>query len=182
MGFVADPLIGLPICAAVILGGIGFPVIMQLKKPGADRAVEHEHQARAVGHDPAAAGRVGVHHRARVEQPGHAGPARRRQLLAGFFQSVQTRTAGFNSVDLGRCDSATLLGMDALMFIGGGAAGTAGGIKITTFGVLFFIVLAEIRGEPVVNIFGKRLSRAVHREAIAVALLSVAASGRRRPC
>ncbi|HPY25040.1 MAG TPA: potassium transporter TrkG, partial [Mycobacterium sp.] len=51
---------------------------------------------------------------------------------------------------------------------------TAGGIKVTTFAVLFFILLAEIRGDGAVNVFGKRLSRAVHRQAITVALLSVA--------
>jgi Trk-type K+ transport system membrane component len=63
------------------------------------------------------------------------------------------------------------------MFIGGGTAGTAGGIKITTFGVLFFIALAEIRGDAVVNIFGKRLSRSVHREAIALVLLAITVVG-----
>ena len=95
------------------------------------------------------------------------------KLLAGFFQAVQTRTAGFNSVDIGQLDSATLLGMDILMLIGGGPAGTAGGIKITTFAVLFFIIWTEVRGQVAVNVFGKRLSRAVHREAITIALLAV---------
>lgn len=60
------------------------------------------------------------------------------------------------------------------MLIGGGPAGTAGGIKITTFAVLFFILVTEIRGEGAVNVFGKRLPRSVHREAITVVLLSVA--------
>jgi Trk-type K+ transport system membrane component len=67
----------------------------------------------------------------------------------------------------------TWLFMEILMFIGGGSAGTAGGLKITTFAVLFFILRAEIRGEPVVNAFHKRLSRSVHREAITVVLLAV---------
>ena len=61
------------------------------------------------------------------------------------------------------------------MFIGGGPAGTAGGIKVTTFAVLFFIMVTELRGEGAVNIFGKRLSRAVHRQAITVVLIAVAA-------
>ena len=65
--------------------------------------------------------------------------------------------------------------MDILMFIGGGPAGTAGGIKVTTFAVLFFIMMTELRGEGAVNIFGKRLSRAVHRQAITVVLIAVAA-------
>jgi trk system potassium uptake protein TrkH len=69
----------------------------------------------------------------------------------------------------------TWVGMDVLMFIGGGPAGTAGGIKVTTFAVLFFILMTELRGEGAVNIFGKRLSRAVHRQAIAVVLMAIAA-------
>jgi trk system potassium uptake protein TrkH len=97
------------------------------------------------------------------------------RVLAGFFQSVQTRTAGFNSIDIGRMHDESWLGMDVLMFIGGGPAGTAGGIKVTTFAVLFFIMMTELRGEGSVNIFGKRLSRAVHRQAITVVLIAVAA-------
>jgi Trk-type K+ transport system membrane component len=96
------------------------------------------------------------------------------KILAGFFQSVQTRTAGFNSVDTGAMYPESWLGMDVLMFIGGGPAGTAGGIKITTFAVLYFILLTEVRGQGAVNVFGKRLSRAVHRQAITVVLLAVA--------
>jgi Trk-type K+ transport system membrane component len=96
------------------------------------------------------------------------------KILAGFFQAVQTRTAGFNTVDIGGMHEATLLGMDIMMFIGSGPASTGGGIKITTFGVLLFIIWTELRGEAAVNVFGKRLSRAVHRQAISVALLSVA--------
>ncbi len=95
------------------------------------------------------------------------------RLLAGFFQSVQTRTAGFNSVDIGEMGSTTWLGIDLLMFIGGGPAGTAGGIKITTIGVLIFIIISEVRGDAAVNVFGKRLSRAVHRQAITVVMLAL---------
>jgi Trk-type K+ transport system membrane component len=97
------------------------------------------------------------------------------KLLAGFYASVQTRTAGFNSVDIGLMHDESWIAMDVLMFIGGGPAGTAGGIKVTTFAVLFFILLTELRGEGAVNIFGKRLSRAVHRQAITVVLIAVAA-------
>ena len=87
---------------------------------------------------------------------------------------MQTRTAGFNSIPIGEMHETSWLAMDALMLIGGGPAGTAGGIKVTTFAVLLFILLAEVRGDGVVNVFGKRLSRAVHRQAIAVALVSLA--------
>lgn len=64
---------------------------------------------------------------------------------------------------------------DILVFIGGAPAGTAGGIKVTTFAVLLFILWTELRGGTAVNIFGKRLARGVHRQAISVVLLAIAA-------
>ena len=96
------------------------------------------------------------------------------KILVGFFQSVQARSGGFNSIDWGQMDSASLLGTDVLMLIGGGPAGTAGGIKVTTFAVLFFVLVAEIRGEGAVNVFGKQLARAVQRQAITIVLIAVA--------
>ena len=45
------------------------------------------------------------------------------------------------------------------MFIGGGSAGTAGGIKVTTFALLAFVMWAEVRGEPTVHVLGRRLPR-----------------------
>lgn len=175
--FAADPWICLPICAAIILGGLGFPVIMQLRTEwrvprrwtmntrlvlvmtvmlllGGSvyiTALEWDNPATLGAYDPAS------------------------RILIGFFHSVQTRTAGFNSVDIGQMRDETWVGMDVLMFIGGGPAGTAGGIKVTTFAVLLFILITELRGEGAVNIFGKRLSRAVHRQAIAVVLMAMGA-------
>lgn len=177
MAFVADPFICLPIAAAIILGGLGFPVIMQLRK-------EFRHplhwtmNTKLVLWATVALLVAGSVYITVIEwdNPGTLGgldPWAR--VLAGFFQSVQTRTAGFNSVDIAAMHDETWLGMDILMFIGGGPAGTAGGIKVTTFAVLFFIMLTELRGEGAVNIFGKRLSRAVHRQAITVVLIAVAA-------
>jgi trk system potassium uptake protein len=69
----------------------------------------------------------------------------------------------------------TWLGMDVLMFIGGGSAGTAGGIKVTTFALLFFVIYAEVRGDPAVSVFDRRVDARVQRQALTVALLAVAA-------
>jgi trk system potassium uptake protein TrkH len=177
IGFADDPFICLPIAAAVILGGLGFPVIMQLRR-------EFRHPLHWTMNTKLVLwGTVvlllgGTVFITALEwgNPGTLGPMDPAgKILAGFFQSVQTRTAGFNSVDVGLMHDETWLGMDVLMFIGGGPAGTAGGIKITTFAVLYFIMLTELRGEGAVNIFGKRLSRAVQRQALTVALIAVAA-------
>ena len=177
MGFVTDPFICLPICAAIILGGLGFPVIMELRREFR-RPLHWSMNTNIVLAVTAVLLVAGTVYITVIEWSnpatlGNLDPWSR--VLAGFFQSVQTRTAGFNSVDIAAMHDETWLGMDVLMFIGGGPAGTAGGIKVTTFAVLFFILVTELRGEGAVNIFGKRLSRAVHRQAITVVLMAVAA-------
>ncbi|MEI5582798.1 MULTISPECIES: TrkH family potassium uptake protein [unclassified Agromyces] len=176
-GYVADPFICLPICAAIVLGGLGFPVIMQLRKEFT-RPLHWSMNTRLVLWGTAVLLVVGTAYLTFVEwdNPDTFGPLDpAAKLLAGFFASVQTRTAGFNSVDVGLMHDESWVAMDALMFIGGGPAGTAGGIKVTTFAVLYFILLTELRGEGAVNIFGKRLSRAVHRQAITVVLVAMGA-------
>lgn len=176
MGFVADPVISLSLSVAIILGGLGFPVIVQLRRHLRTTRL-WSMNTRLVVSGTAVLLVGGAAFVAALEwnNPGTLGGlAWHEKLLASFFSSVQTRTAGFNSLDIAAMDSATWLGMDVLMFIGGGPAGTAGGIKITTFGVLLFIILTEVRGEGAVNVFGKRLSRSVHRQAISVALLALA--------
>lgn len=176
MGFVGDPVVGLALSAAIILGGLGFPVIVQLRRHlRTTRLWTMNTRLVLLGTPVLLIGGTAFIAWLEWSNPATLGPlAWPDKLLAAFFQSVQTRTAGFNSVDIGAMDSATWLGMDVLMFIGAGPAGTGGGIKITTFGVLLFIILTEIRGEGAVNVLGKRLSRSVHRQAIAVALLALA--------
>lgn len=176
MSFAGDPWIVLPVAAAVVLGGLGFPVIFELC-----RRFQIPHHwsmnTKLVLSGTALLLFVGTVFITLAEWSNPetmAGLPVRDKLLAGFFQSAMTRTAGFNSLDIAEMHQVSWLAMDMLMFIGGGPAGTAGGLKVTTFAVLFFIIYTEIRGETSVNIFGKRLSRSVHRQAITVVLLSVA--------
>lgn len=176
MRYAGDPVICLSMSAAIILGGLGFPVIIQLRRHIWNPRLWSMH-TRLVVSGTVLLLTVGTVFIAALEwsNPKTLGsmdwPTK---VLTAFFQSVQSRTAGFNSIDISAMHEATWFGMDALMFIGGGPAGTAGGIKITTFGVLLFIVIAELRGDAAVNIFGKRLARSVHRQAIAVAILAAA--------
>ncbi|MGM1018729.1 MAG: TrkH family potassium uptake protein [Actinomycetota bacterium] len=177
MGFVTDPWICLPICIAIILGGLGFPVLRQLRRE-LRRPLHWTMNTRIVVAGTATLLTLGTVFVLLIEWSnpatlGELNPAAR--VLAAFFHSVQSRTAGFNSVDVGQMHDETWLGTDVLMFIGGGPAGTAGGIKLTTFAVLFFIVWTELRGGAAVNVFGKRLSRAVHREAITVVIVALGA-------
>lgn len=177
IGFATDPIVVLPMSIATILGGLGFPVLLQLRRE-LRRPLHWTMNTNLVLAMTALLLVVGTVMIALFEWNngatiGEMSPIDR--VLVSFFHSVQARTAGFNSVDIGQLEPETLLGIDVLMFIGGGPAGTAGGIKVTTFAVLLFIIITELRGEGAVNIFGKRLSRAVHREAITITLLSMAA-------
>jgi Trk-type K+ transport system membrane component len=174
---VTDPWICLPIAAAVVFGGLGFPVLFELRRHFRRPRRWSLHTKLTVAttvvlvvvgaafitasewRNPATLGRLPV--------PG--------RLLAGFFQGVMPRTAGFNSIDVGAMTEGSWLGTVGLMFIGGGSAGTAGGIKVTTFVVLFFAIVAEVRGERSVNAFDRRIDPRVQRQALTVALLAVAA-------
>ncbi len=176
ISFATDPLICLPICVAIILGGLGFPVIMELwRQYRFPRRWTLNTVTVLVGSAVLlVAGTIALT-ALEWSNPATLGamdPAGR--LLAGFTMSVMPRTAGFNSIDVSQMLPESWFVTDILMFIGGGPAGTAGGVKITTFAVLLFIVLAELRGDTAVNMFGKRLPRSTHREALTVALLSVA--------
>lgn len=95
------------------------------------------------------------------------------KFLNAFFASVMTRSGGFNLVDMGSAHSITLLFTDVLMFIGGGSASTAGGVKITTITVVILAVLAEARGDQFVVAFNRTIPDSVLRIAISVIMMSV---------
>ncbi|QCC78799.1 TrkH family potassium uptake protein [Nocardioides daphniae] len=177
MGFVGDPWICLPIAVAVIAGGLGFPVLLELRRQlhAPRRWSLHTKMTVTMTAVLLAGGAVFVTV-SEWRNPATLGaldtPGR---LLAGFFQAVMPRTAGFNSLDYGQMHEGTLLGTNVLMFIGGGSAGTAGGIKVTTFLVLLYVVLAEVRGERSVEAFDRRIDDRVARQALSVVLLSIAA-------
>lgn len=177
MGFVTDPWICLPIAFAVIAGGLGFPVWLELyRHAGPSWALSmHTKMTLTVTVALLVLGTVlvTVNEWSNPATLGSLGAPDR--LLAGFFQAVMPRTAGFNSLDYGQMHEGTLFGTEILMFIGGGSAGTAGGIKVTTFILLFFVILAEVRGEGDVEAFGRRIDPRVIRQALTVALLGVGA-------
>ncbi len=176
MRYVADPWICLPLAGAVILGGLGYPVLFQLRRE-LGRPLHWTMNTRIVLLMTAVLLSAGTVLVTLTEWSNRdtLGPLSiPGKVLAGFTHSVMARSAGFNSVDTSEMDPVTWLITDILMFIGGGPAGTAGGIKVTTFAVLFFIIYSEARGERAVNVLGKRLPRSTHRQAISIALLAVA--------
>jgi potassium uptake TrkH family protein len=175
VSFAGDWFISIALCIAVILGGLGFPVLRAMARQKTQWHLWSLHSkltvvttlvlivtgtflflvlewsnSRTLGALP------------EVSRP-----------LAAFFHSVQTRTAGFNSVDTAALSEESLVVSIILMFIGGGSGSTAGGIKVTTFALLAFVIWAEFRGDRDVNMFGRRISEEVQRQALTIALVAV---------
>lgn len=94
------------------------------------------------------------------------------QVLQALFMSAMTRSGGFATVDPAQLHQSSLLVTNMLMFVGGGSASTAGGIKVTTLTVLFLAAVAEARGREHVEAFGRAIPVDIVRVAVAVTLWS----------
>ena len=92
--------------------------------------------------------------------------------LAALFTSVVARTAGFNVIDLGALRTESYILHYLLMFVGAGSSGTAGGIKVTTLGILLAAVWSELRGHTDVEFAGRRIGSAVLRQALTLLVLA----------
>lgn len=156
VNFVTDPVINLTIAALVILGGLGYPVLIavhaalrksfmgdDLKQKALDEDVK-DVVASPVQMTVALGGTIallfiGTFISMWVESSNSSlqGYSFGEQLLVHFFQSVSTRTAGFNTIDIGMLHVSTLVLYMMLMYIGANPAGTAGGVKIPTVAVLY---------------------------------------------
>lgn len=175
--FAGDPLILLTIALLIILGGLGFSVILEVIRHhrGGRRLSLH---TKVVLTATAGLLLVGTLFFALTEwhnpltlAKDDAAPAQR--LLNAFFQSVTMRTAGFNSVDLAEMKESSKLMAVLLMFIGASPASTGGGVKTTTMSVLLLILISVVRGDEHVNVFGKRLPTGLMRRALAILFIDL---------
>ncbi len=95
------------------------------------------------------------------------------KILASFFQSVTTRTAGFNTIDQAAMSDMSKLVSMILMFIGGSPGSTAGGIKTVTLAVILVTVYNVVRGRKSVNVLGKHIGHGIILRALSIALIGV---------
>jgi len=173
-GYIRDPLINFTIMTLIIFGGMGFAVIHEL-------IVRKRHQKLSlhakivvsmtavlvVGgmllftfmewSNPATIGNLSIGNK----------------FMAGAFQSVTPRTAGFNTIDQASMYSGSKLLTMILMFIGASPASTGGGIKTTTFFCILVITLSIIRGCKEANIGHRRLSQDIIRRVGAITVLAL---------
>lgn len=173
MSFASDWAILMPINVAVILGGIGFPVLLELRRHLSPKHWSLHVKVTIVGSIVLFVVGFVVLTAAEWTNPATLGamdyPAR---FLSGITMSVQPRSGGLNSVDYSQMGEASLFMTNILMFIGGGSASTAGGIKVSTFFLLFFVIIAEVRGSRDVQMGDRRIVERTQRQALSVGLLA----------
>ena len=175
IGYQRDSFILVVIAAAIVIGGLGLPVWSQI---GKHRLQTHRWSLHAKLTVTTVIGLILVGW-ALFAWFEWTNPDTLGELSAwdsainAFFHSVTPRTAGFNSVDIASLREPSRLLTESLMFIGGGSASTAGGIKVTTFAVLGWVMWAEARGDPDVVVFDRRIPQMAQRQALTVALLAI---------
>ncbi|WP_448584855.1 TrkH family potassium uptake protein [Thermaurantiacus sp.] len=163
----------------VVLGGLGFPVLHELRQEWREPGRWSIHtQLTLLGTAILLVVGWGFVLVAEWSNPATLGgtPAASR-LAQALFHSVMTRSGGFATMEMAAIRDETLAFSSALMLIGGGSASTAGGIRVTTFFLLGFVMLAEIRGHADVNVFRRRIAADLQRQALLIALLAVGAVG-----
>ncbi|GHA80764.1 potassium transporter Trk [Lysobacter bugurensis] len=175
MGFYDDALVLVPMMIAVLVGGLGFPVLHELRRePWRWPRWSVHTKITLLGTAFLFFGgalAIGAYEWTNPQTLAPMGTGER--ILNAMFHSVSARSSGFNTLDMGTLKSETLAVNYVLMFIGGGSASTAGGIRITTFFLLGLVVWAEVRGRPDTFAFGRTIPADVQRQALTVALLGV---------
>ncbi|MGV9194330.1 TrkH family potassium uptake protein [Microbacterium sp. MC2] len=156
--------------AGVFLGSIGFPVIFTLWR-------HHWHVHRWSLHAKLTLittmalffGGAGVFLLLEFDNPATFGSMDAWDTtFQAFFLSAMTRSGGFSVVEIGDLHGSSLVVGSMLMFVGGGSASTAGGIKVTTLAVMALAVWSEARGRQSVEAFGRRIPSDVQRVALSV--------------
>ena len=177
--FAGDPFVNVIVMALIILGGLGFVVLVEVKTWIATRLRQTGNGARLSLHSKIVltgsalaivlgAVLIGVLESTNIM----ANRPWSERLFIAIFQSVTARTAGFNTVDIGALSNPTLLVLLALMFIGGGSGSMAGGIKLTTASTVTILVLQRLRGSREIHIFGRAIGQATIQRSVTLAVLA----------
>lgn len=175
-----DPLVLLTVALLIIVGGIGFTVVVDLGRLGRERLAGGIHHLSmqtklvlALTGFLLALGTILVllWEGGNPETLGGMSPGAK--VMNAFFMATVPRTAGFNSVAVPSLRETTLFFMVMLMFVGASPGGTGGGVKTTTFGVVVMSVWATIRGRGEVDLFGRRVSHEVVGRSLAIVAISL---------
>ncbi|MDD4099809.1 MAG: TrkH family potassium uptake protein [Candidatus Cloacimonetes bacterium] len=175
ISFGDNPLLNFTITSLIILGGLGFAVLIDLYRyvVKADKVRKlnlHSKIVLSASFILLLIGFVAIYW---AEYHGAMGGFTiSRRVMSSWFQSVTMRTAGFNTIDFSVINPATVLVSLALMFIGASPGSTGGGVKTTTFAVLLLSVSSMLRGRKELSLFNRKISLSNHREATSLITLA----------
>jgi len=172
--FVNDPIITLTIAALIIIGGLGFVVIFELLEKKRIRNLSlHSKLALMMTGVLLLSGYIIVMV-LEFNNPGTMGDlGLGGKFLSGFFHSVTPRTAGFNTLDMKSMMMGTIVMTMLFMFIGAGSAGTAGGVKVTTVGVIIASIVSTLKGKQDTESFKRKLPRDLVNKAVAIITIAL---------
>jgi trk/ktr system potassium uptake protein len=164
------------ITGLIIFGGIGFPVMVDLRRNIANKS----RLSRLTLHSKIVItstialiliGTIAFF----ISEYNHEmhGMSLLDRLYTSYFQSVTTRTAGFNTIDFTNVSKGSIFTSIMLMFIGASPGSTGGGIKTTTFVVILVSVLSMIRGNRDVNVFKRKVSDTIIKRVMVLIAVSI---------
>jgi len=172
--YVGDPVINIVISFLFIIGGIGFTVLTDLWYTKEFRKLSLHTKIMIFG-------TLGINLLAMLvifsleyfNPDTLANLTFMEKLWASYFQAATTRTAGFNSIDIGAMESSSILFMILLMFIGAGSTSTGGGIKLTTFIIIMLAVITFIKGKPEIVLFKRSIHQKYVFKSLAITIISL---------
>lgn len=172
--YTTDWWMGMPIILGTALGAIGFPVVLDVarywKRPS--RLTLHSKLTLSAYGLVALVTTLAVgalewsHETSFGELPAHA------RIMNAMLAGVNSRSSGLTLVPTADMTESTWFVQDIMMFIGGGSASTAGGIKVTTLAVMALAIVAEARGDKNIEAFKRSIPASTVRLAVAVAAIS----------
>jgi len=176
-GFRSDLLINLVLIGLIVLGGLGFVVLLDfrylLRRPreGYSRFSFHTKVVLSVTFFLILLGTLFFFWVERTHTLNNVRPGT--GFLIALFQSVTARTAGFNTIHIGLLSNAACIILMFLMFVGAAPGSCGGGVKVTTLGILWSLLLARLRGREESHLFFRSIPRETVGKALAIVLSSV---------
>lgn len=177
MNYGGEPLLNLTVCALIVVGGIGFPVLYDLYHSGVlarGGRVRLSAQTKTVLVTTAVLIAGGALLFGLLEKGGilREMPFEQR-VLVSLFQSITCRTAGFNTVDIGSLSAATLAIMILLMYFGASPGSCGGGVKTTTLALIAAFAWSRLKRNQRVNMFRKSIPPETVARSTALILISL---------
>jgi trk system potassium uptake protein TrkH len=174
-------LLNLTICSLIVVGGIGFPVLYDLRcwiQIHRRQRCRLSVQTRTVLLTTLMLILSGAVMFAFLEPPAPGGvQSLGDRLLTPLFQSITCRTAGFNTVDIASLRDATLAMMIVLMFFGASPGSCGGGVKTTTLALLAVFTVSRVRRRRRVNLFHKSIPAETVTRSVSLILVSIGIIG-----